>query len=211
MQADIVNHLRETFNPDAIILHGSRARGRERANSDWDFILLFNGEPSTGTGRQLFKGQNLEYTTAVLPVADIYEEFGGKLQGAKVLYEKDGEGTALLNRAETTYAEGVHWSTVKLEGHKLWAIGRINGMKDSLDSPIIFDKYYRDFSGRVFNYWYWILQEKHSQPVYIAVDEVKEKDPEYFELVNSLITESNLLEKIKAAEAIYNKLFNNLK
>lgn len=42
----IVAHLIETYSPDTIILHGSRARGKERAHSDWDFILLYTNPPN---------------------------------------------------------------------------------------------------------------------------------------------------------------------
>lgn len=207
MQTEIVNHLKEKFKPEAIILHGSRARGKERPHSDWDFILLFNCETEVKTGRRFFKGENIEYTLAVLPVADIYEAFGAKLQKAKVLYESNSSGTELLKRAEDYYSEGVNWSPEKLSGHKLWMQGRIDGMRDNIDNLLIFDKYDRDFRGRLFNYWYWIIQHKHSQPVYVAVDEIKETDPDYFELVEKYFFETDLSKKVGMAEAISAKLF----
>jgi len=46
MQEIITSHLIETYEPDAIILHGSRARGKAREHSDWDFILLY-AKPTT--------------------------------------------------------------------------------------------------------------------------------------------------------------------
>jgi hypothetical protein len=207
MQTEIVNHLKEKFSPDAIILHGSRARGKERPHSDWDFILLFSGETELKTGRTLFKDQNIEYTVTMLPVKNVYEEFGAKLQQAKVLYESNGSGTELLKRAEEYYSEGVHWSLEKIAGHKLWMQGRIDGMRDNTDNLIIFDKYDRDVRGRLFNYWYWILQQKHSQPVYVALEEIKEADPDYFKLVEAYFVEIDLKKKVELAEAISVKLF----
>ena len=81
-------------------------------------------------------------------------------------------------------------------------------MKDNLDNPLVFEKYFADFYGRVFNYWYWILQNKHSQPIYIAQQEVCEKDPEYFSLVSSFVhNETSLDGKVTAADKIREHIF----
>ena len=210
MQDTIVNYLKNTYQPVAIVLHGSRARGKERAHSDWDFILLYTEPTDVGNGRELFQDQNIEYTVHTLPVSDIIDEFGGKLQGATVLYEQENEGTTLLQAANTYYAQGVHWTKEKIANHKLWVEGRINGMKDNVDDPIIFNKYFADFYGRVFNYWYWVLMQQHSQPIYIATEEVAKKDSDYYELVSALVDSTHSLEeKVVIAEKIYQRLFNS--
>lgn len=208
MQEKIIEHLQETYKPDAIILHGSRARGKERERSDWDIIFLYSQATEVKNGRELFEGQNIEYSVCILPVSDIFEQFWAKLQSAKVLYEKSGEGTALLQQAADYYAAGVHWTEEKKADHKLWMEGRVNGMKDNTDNPIVFNKYFSDFYSRVFNYWYWILQHHHSQPIYIATDEVTDKDPEYHALIASLVSQDiSLEEKAKISEEIYLKIF----
>jgi len=211
MQNKIIHRLRETYQPDAIILHGSRARGKAREHSDWDFILL-NTQPTNVTnGRIMYRNQNVEYSVHQLPVTDIVGEFEGKLQGAEVVYENNDEGTALLQQANAIYQQGVHWTVDKVASHKLWVTGRVNGMKDNVDNPVLFNKYYCDFYCRVFNYWYWLLQHKHSQPIYIALEEVKEKDPDYFNLVSTLAHPATpLAKKVDVAEKIYITLFANV-
>ena len=62
MQEGIVNHLKEIHKPDAIILHGSRARGKEREHSDWDFIFLYNNATDVKNGRELYRNQNIEFS-----------------------------------------------------------------------------------------------------------------------------------------------------
>lgn len=86
--------------------------------------------------------------------------------------------------------------------------GRINGMKDNVDNPIIFTKHFADFYSRVFNYWYWLLQNQHSQPIYVATEEVSKKDPEYFDLITAL-THPNLpfTDKVETADKICKHLF----
>ena len=209
MQNTLVSHLVATYRPDATILHGSRARGRERMHSDWDFILLYNQLTDIKSGRILYEGQNIEFSTHVLPITNIFDAFDIKLQGAKVLHEKGSVGTTLLEEARAYYAQGVHWPEDKISSHRLWTEGRINGMKDNIDNQIVFNKYFTDFYGRVFNYWYWLLRHQHSQPIYIAAEEVLEKDPEYYELVSNLVSSKSSPEKkVSAADAIYQRLFS---
>lgn len=189
MQDKIINHIIETYKPDAIILHGSRARNKEREHSDWDIILLFTHQTEVKNGRELFEGQNIEYSVHILPVEDIFGVFGTKLQNAKVLFEKGGIGSPLLKEADSYYKQGVHWSQEKIDAHKLWIEGRIQGMADSIDSPLVFHKYFSDFYDRVYNYWYWLKQHKHSQPIYTATEEILEKDPIFYRLLLSLFEE----------------------
>ena len=210
MQDDILNHLKNTYRPDALILHGSRARSKEREHSDWDFILLYTKPVAIVNGRELFADQNIEYSIHTLPVPDIIDEFGGKLQGAKVLYEQDDLGTNLLKEAADYYEQGVVWSKEKIANHGLWFAGRVNGMKDNIDNPLLFHKYLADLYSRVFNYWYWIIQQQHSQPIYIAVEEVAEKDPQYLELVSILVDSSvNAGAKVEVAEQLHARLFES--
>lgn len=209
MQETITAHLIDTYAPNAIILHGSRARGKAREHSDWDFVLLYSQATTVENGREMFLDQNIEYSIHQLPISDIIDEFGAKLQGAKVLYEKNDEGSTLLQQATNEYAQGVHWTTKRIANHKLWLEGRINGMKDNIDNPVVFNKYYSDFYGRVFNYWYWILQQQHSQPVYIAQEEVAEKDPVYYKLVSTFTSLSTGHdEKVVTGHKIFKRLFS---
>ena len=182
----IVKHILEVHNPDAIILHGSRARNKEREHSDWDIILLFTEQTEVKNGRELFEGQNIEYSIHVLPIEDIFGVFGVKLQNAKVLFERADIGSSLLNEANSYYGQGVYWSQEKIDAHKLGIEGRIQGMADGVDNPLLFHKYFSDFYDRVYNYWYWLKQHKHSQPIYIATEEIAEKDPTFHTLLLSL-------------------------
>jgi predicted nucleotidyltransferase len=204
----IINRIIETYNPDAIILHGSRARNKERENSDWDIVLLFSEQTELKNGREFFEAQNIEYSVHTLPIEDIFGVFGAKLQNAKVLFEKDDIGSSLLRDADLYYEQGVHWPQEKIDAHKLWIEGRIQGMSDSVDNPLIFHKYFSDFYDRVYNYWYWLKQHKHSQPIYIATEEIAEKDPMYYKLVSELfVADDTLSAKVETCRKILDYLF----
>ncbi len=205
MQNSIVEYLKENFEPDSIILHGSRARGKERPHSDWDFILLYRQPTSVKNGRLIVDGQNVEYSVAVLPITDVFGMFDTKLNKAKVVFDTENIATGLIKDATAYYNIGVHWNEEKRNAHKAWLEGRLAGMEDNIDNPLLFQKYFSDFYGRVFNYWYWLVAHQHSEPIYVAVDEIKEKDIEYFNLINKLVCTDNS-NKIHVAEIIVSKL-----
>lgn len=208
MQDKIINHISESYNPDAIILHGSRARQKERKHSDWDLILLFNQPTNIKSGREFFEGQNIEYSVHNLPIDDIFDVFGTKLQKAIIIFEKNGEGSSLLNEAIIYYEQGVQWPQEKIDSHQLWVEGRIQGMVDSVESPLVFHKYFTDFYSRVYNYWYWLKQKQHSQPIYIATDEIAEKDPAFYKLLLSLFENNPALSaRVDVCQKISNHLF----
>ena len=208
MQNSIVEYLKEHFLPDSIILHGSRARGKERPQSDWDFILLFSKPTSAKNGRVLLEGQNVEYSIAVLPVNDVYAVFETKLHKATVVFDTNDMGATLLKDAAAYYDVGVHWNQEKRDAHKLWIAGRVAGMRDSVHDPLLFQKYFSDFYSRVFNYWYWLIANQHSEPIYIAIDTIKETDPTYFKMLNDLVSPAHSPEaRVELAEKIATYLF----
>jgi hypothetical protein len=208
LQSLITEELVRNFDPDAVILHGSRARGMARESSDWDFILIYESETTHKNNRATMHGQNIEYTVVSLPVKDIWETFGIKLNHAKVVYEKTSVGSTLLSQAQKFYNEGVYWSDAKKESHCLWFEGRIEGMKHYIDQPEMFYKYFSDLYSRLTNYWYWLKQNKHSEPIYVAVPDIATKDPEYANLLIQLTDQKmTFYQKVEIAEQIKNFLF----
>ena len=209
MENTMVSYLRDKFNPGAIILHGSRARHKARKNSDWDFILLFaDPKANLQTGRELYHDQNIEFISATLPIDDVLSVFNTKLQQARVVFENNLEGTDLLERAKSLYLQGLHLDESKIAGHKLWLEGRISGMKDNLDNPLLFYKYFGDLYRKLFTYWYWLKRNQFSQPIYVAVEDMRAHDPDYLKLIDSFIAEPILEQKLIIAEKIKTVLFD---
>lgn len=207
MQEKILNYLKEKYNPDAIILHGSRARGMERVHSDWDFIFLYNNATSHKNGREFFSEQNIEFSVVTLPLQDIIGVFSHKLKKAMVLFERKNEGTSMLKEAEAIYVQGIHWSDEQIADHKLWFQGRIDGMRDNVDKTEIFYKYFSDLYLRIFNYWYFLKKHSYSEPVYVAVEEIGQINPVYKALVTQFTNSDSLEAKVSIAEQIRDQLF----
>ena len=209
MEEKIMQHLRETYDPVAIILHGSRASGHERPHSDWDFSLMHSqGVGLPDDGRSEVLGENIEYSHHEYPVKDVMNEFGIKLQNARVMYEKNTEGTEILEMAQIAYRELSTWTDKQRYNHSLWMKGRVTGMEDTVEQPLLFEKYAADFYHRITNYWYWTVRDSHSLPIYLALEEIKEKDPEYFVCIEKFVHGSRE-EKVKQAGNIYQKCFGD--
>lgn len=206
----IVEYLKNQYNPDAIILHGSRAINQGRPHSDWDFIFLFNTEPLAGDFREVVDGENVEVQSELLPIEEdkILDQIGLKLQNAKVLFEKENEGTELFTKARRVYEVGFQWPETWPNGPNLWMQGRIGGMKDNSDDSLLFYRYFCQFYPRAINDWFRVLHRQFPKPEYLALPHIQEEDLEYYVLLTELVDPSvTLEEKVSTAEKIRVKLF----
>ena len=60
MEGKIIEYIKAQYNPEVILLAGSRAKGKETDGSDWDLFLL---GPKKGNGGFInFEGQLLDIT-----------------------------------------------------------------------------------------------------------------------------------------------------
>lgn len=203
----IVEYLKNKYHPVGIILHGSRAVGKERAHSDWDIILLFREAPSRMKYREEVEGEDVEWKGYVLPIKneEIILRCGAYLQFAQVLWEEDGEGTDLTHRASVEYAKGPRLSNEEKEGELLFLRHKFLGMQDNEEVSYMFLRHLSVFFNRASNLWFEILHNEFSKPFYLAIPEIKERDPEYCRHLKILSSNIANSEKIIAAERILEK------
>jgi hypothetical protein len=207
MEQKLVEYLREKFNPTAIILHGSRASGHARTHSDWDFVLLYGSEtviPKNGRTEEF--EENVEFTHHQLPVVDVMREFGTKLQNARVVHENENAGSEILKRSQLACTEPLAWTEEEKHSHSLWMQGRVNGMKDTIMEPALFEKYAADFYQRITNYWYWAIKDRYPKPIYLALEEITENDPGYFSLIQQYVNGDRKI-RVEVAEQIQTLCF----
>jgi hypothetical protein len=98
----ITDYLKETYQPQAILLHGSRARGDAAPSSDYDLTLIGAKGFMHPAG---FKGAQLDLSAepADVPVLLSHEVPTWPIQ---VLYDdKHGYGAALAARTEAAFRE----------------------------------------------------------------------------------------------------------
>lgn len=205
----IIEYLKIKYNPDIIFLHGSRAIGFERDNSDWDFILVCDHKCKYADLRESFLNENIEVVFKYFPIENVLKSFGNKLQNAEVVFDKKGKGELILSEIKSIYEKGFIWPINWPEEPKLWLEGRLFGMKDNINNPEIFLKYFSEFYTRSLNYWYMVKNKKYSRPIYLALDEIKGKDPEFRKLLNDISKEDiKNNDRIIIAEKMVSNLFN---
>jgi len=210
MEEKIIEYLKNKYSPSAIILHGSRAIGRAREHSDWDFLMLFHELPKPPDFREMVDNQNIEVISLKSDISEdkIISEMGTKLQNARVVFDVNSHGERVLNAAKKHYTKGFSWPDTWPNGPKLFMESKIDGMSDYVDEPEIFQKYLGTFYERALNYWYQVLHKMFSQPVYLAVETIKNEDPEYFLHLSALASPSvTNQDKIEHAQKIHAMLF----
>ncbi|MCA9388397.1 nucleotidyltransferase domain-containing protein [Candidatus Berkelbacteria bacterium] len=198
----LTEYLKEKYHPKAIILHGSRANGFARKHSDWDFILLGVERISA---RELVFEQNVE----VLGLMEFDEKELirnlEKFQSAKVVFDTGETGVALLAKARELLAKGFSWSVGWPQGPLLYMKSRVDGLVDNIDRPKVFMSHLGIFYSRSLDYWY-LFRHNYSKPVYLAVEEIQEKDPSFYKYISVLASASEPEVKIKAAHFIIESL-----
>ena len=205
----VAGHLRDKYSPVAIVLHGSRAVGKERPHSDWDIFLLFNEKPEQVVEREDVAGEDVEWTAVEVPVADdaMLRVFGVQLQFAKVLWENESRaGTRLLEQASAFYARGVQLTDADRVRYKQYLCHKANGMEDDIATPYMFLRHQYAFLLRATNWWFEMHGE-YPKPFYMAMPLIRERDSEYHDLLLQISQGGPHPEKIVAAHRLVSRLF----
>ena len=207
-ETEIIEYLKKTYNPIAILLHGSRAIGKNRPHSDWDIIMLFDAEIPRRGHREEIAGEDAEWKAFQLPVLEgkIVDTFDVYLQFAKVLWEKDSVGSNLLKIASAEYEKGPNITQDQLKREKQFFRHKILGMKDDKDTPYMFLRHLSVLFNRASNTWFEILHNEFAKPYYVAMPMIQGRDPEYYKRLMVLCGNGSNEEKISSAEWIFGKL-----
>lgn len=111
--ADLISAVRADSNSVGLLLHGSRAVGNERPDSDYDLIRIVTGEAYDARRE---RGELIEKVTAVgRPTADVLYQSVSRIESyvakpdwytptyvsARILFDRTGEIGTLLDRITT--------------------------------------------------------------------------------------------------------------
>ncbi len=204
---EITDYLIQKYHPVAILLHGSRARGLSRSNSDWD-LFVFVDRDAKDDGPELWKGESLDIDVVKLPITkdSFFETFLGTLQKTEVLYEQQGAVQPVLQLAKEIYQAPYDLSDERRRNRKNYFHHLLLRLEGYVDQPELFFYYLAGFYENVFPYWYE-LKGRWSQPLYVAWPQLQKEDPEYAELVRVLSSASSTKQKLDAAQQINQRLF----
>jgi predicted nucleotidyltransferase len=202
----VVEHIKERYNPFSIILHGSRAREMNKEKSDWDLYVLV--KEKIDALPETFEEFGIDVEAIVVPVPDdkIISIFGGNLRVAKILFDTDYIGANLISQAEKIYKEGRKLDSRQYADRKYFVLRRLERMKMYENEPGIFFAHTAAFYGAILRYWFEV-KSLWSEPIYIALPYIQKEDPIFYSWLETLYNNDPIMDKIKAAENIYNDLF----
>ncbi|MEK7531743.1 MAG: nucleotidyltransferase domain-containing protein [Patescibacteria group bacterium] len=210
----IVEKLKEKYHPAAILLHGSRAVGKERKHSDWDIIMIFDKKIPKEGYREEINGEDVEWKAFTIPAKEksITEIFDVYLQFAKVLWEKDEIGSNLLKMATAEYAKGPkQYTEDEIRREKQFFSHKIQGLIDDQDTQYLFFRHLCVLRTLAIRLWFELLNKRFSQPLYLAMPLIKKEDLRFYRnLVSFTAFETSPTKKIKNAKSMFVRIFGNL-
>jgi predicted nucleotidyltransferase len=207
----IVDFLKENYSPIAILLHGSRAVGKERTHSDWDIIMLFDKEVPRKGYREEIDGEDVEWKAFVVPDEgeSITKIFDVYLQFAKVLWEEKEVGSELLKKASIEYAKGPEpYEEDEIRREKQFFRHKIQGLIDDQDTQYLFFRHLCIIRTLSMRLWFELLNKKFSQPLYLSMPLIQKEDPDFYKhLVSFTDFDTGPETKIGNAKAIFARIF----
>ena len=203
--------LKAKYQPSAILLHGSRAIGRERPHSDWDIIMLFSVLPGRTNDREIIRGQCVEWKAfqSAISQPELFATFGTYLQFARVLWEANEEGSRLLNLLRAIYADGPKPSQDYRRREEVFFTHKLDGLTDDANTPELFFRHLCVIFRLSVKLWFELIERKYSQPLYLAMPLIRGKDPSYSANLTALLTSHDNLQRIDAANHLFERLFGN--
>ncbi len=199
MEQKIAEYLKSKYNPLAVILHGSRATGKNRPNSDWDIVVLVDHEVLAV--QEMFDGEAIDVEAVKMPLSDkqILDNFANHLNNARLLFDnKDRIGAQLIEKSRLLASMGRELSEDEYTSKKSFAyrlLGRLESFVEN-DGPFFY--HLGNFYQRALRYWFE-LKKEWSMPVYEALPEIARRDSEYYKHLTVIY--SNVSNKIKLESA----------
>lgn len=207
IQDKIIEYLKNEYDPEAIILAGSRVTGHELKDSDWDLWLL-NSAKKSKAGFLKFEDEFLDVTIKDWPEEDKFFSIPyGPLYPSKVLFAKSEErAKELIKRTKEAYNQGpldLYKDSVMSRFSKLtrW-LGKI---KQNVDNPLV-EFFYAGYFYEVCLRAWFEVQNKWPVSPKQGLEKIKDDDPDFYDLLESFHKSSSknrlqiamdILEKLK--------------
>lgn len=195
MNANLVKILLDTYDPLAIILHGSYAREDNLPESDIDIYIVVESVNEASKKRiREFEGHilDLDFLTKEEVISpSINERFGYNLSDGKVLFDTDDIAKTLVENALALYSKGRNLTEDEIEARKYFYTRSLGRLRDSVDSPVSFEVRFGDLYGKLPRYWCELKQDTWGKSIRSTVKEMQEKDIFYLNKLELLPKETN--------------------
>ncbi len=204
---DIVRYLEDTYSPDVIILHGSRASGFHRENSDWDFYIFSSKKKDVKN--ETYHEQTIDIRFVQLPIDEtqIVNIFGPTLQHACVVIDDTfGNGKKLLDTMARIYAAGFPLTEHERSNRQQMLLRVLNRVRGAAHHPLLLLPHVSQLYTYTVRYWFE-LQGLWSKPLYEALPHIQKTDSELYRLLEDLVSHATDAKSVQIAERVYQRFF----
>jgi len=207
IQDRLVSHLKEKYNPVAIVLHGSRANGMAREHSDWDFVLFVNQEGKI-IGREIVEDANIEVKQILLPIAgDKFLGFYFRPENVNILYDPESVAQKILQSNNEIVKRGNQFNEVDKASRHAFLRSALEGMLDYASDPLVlFDKKL-DFYSRIIPTWFRFIKREFEPSHYYAYPQIQKEDPEFYALIQEFVQATDGADLVSLGNRMLNLLF----
>lgn len=208
LEQKITDYIVSKYSPVAIVIHGSRAIGKAREHSDWDYII-FTKEVADSAYEIIF-GANLQIKAVKLPVSDEklsdYKSYLRK-GNVKVVFDPEHITEEFITKATELYTKSVEYLPIHNNEARVLFLSYIDSLIDYQHEQEAFFRKLAELYVRVIKYWFHILHHTYMPQVYDALPRIEKEDPEYFQLIKVLASNVPNQEKIAVAEEVYKRIW----
>lgn len=205
MEQKIIDYIKSEYQPEAILLGGSRMKGTATEKSDWDLFLI--GSKKENGGFLEFEGQRLDVTLKSWPDENSPLTIPtGPLWPIRVLSDSSqGKLEKVLRTTEEYFRKG---PMILYKDKVLGRLQKLDSWKRKIekyaDTPMVEFVYAGVFYEIAIQVWLELQNTWSLAPVE-ALSIIQEKNQGFYDSLNSFMSSSSL-ERFKHAETILNAL-----
>lgn len=184
IEEQLIQYIIGEYKPRALVLHGSRASGNAVEKSDWDFILFVDEKKEPV--RAIILDQNVELSQESPPFDETkaFDRFGLKFRNVKILYDPEHIAEKMISVCQREIEEGLHLTQAEKSARHAFVQGTLSKIERYAHEPINQMEFIGEFAKRARNLWFNVKENRYSLPPYEAIPYIKEKDPEYYQMLS---------------------------
>ncbi len=210
-EPEILAYVELKYRPDIVLLGGSRARGGEREDSDWDLYLIGSYEKMERFP-QIFQGADLDI--AVYPPETIeqyiFQLYYGPVSDLKVLKDNAKlEGARIVEATQIAYEKGPKRLEPREHEQKKYELMRLLAkVKPLLNTPAVATFVLAEFYRQVIPIWF-LIRGRWSLPIVYALREIEIHDPKFAALLHRWVSSGQVERQQEIGHEMLQHLFIN--
>ena len=218
----IINHFKNRYKAEVLIIVGSRAVGDFKPNSDWDIYMFTDADPYPDETFQeaieaypeMLKDEDIDLYWNTMDESTYTQKLWRDLRNSKVILDtKDGYGQKLRKKALELYEKGPKkWSKDYAFGRTIKARRYMKKFEDNLKEEKYEELFLRiawHYSENIIDWWFGIRQEFPLRPQK-AFPYIEKQDPIFYNQLQKIASSNTRYqEKIEAFRKIHQFLFQS--